>query len=50
MNPALIILVVLVLIFLIFLLAFAYRSIGRLFCKIWENAASKIKDEDINKK
>lgn len=50
MKPALIILIAIGLIFLIFLLAFAYRPIGKIFYKIWKDAANEIKDEDINKK
>lgn len=46
MNPIFWILVILATILLWFLLAFAYKPIGKLFCRIWNDAINEINNTD----
>ncbi len=49
MNPVLIALVLLAAVLLWFLLSFAFKPIGRLFGRLWEDAVDEIKENDKEK-
>lgn len=46
MNPVFIVLVIAAAIAVWFLLSFAFRPIGRLFYRIWKDAADEINNND----
>lgn len=48
MNFIFWLLIILSLIFLWFILAFAFKPIGKMFFKLWENVDDEINDEKIN--
>ncbi len=49
MNPILIVLIILAAVLLWFLLSFAFKPIGRLFVRLWEDAVDEIKENNTEK-
>lgn len=46
MNPVFVFLVILAAVAVWFLLSFAFRPIGRFFCRIWKDAVDEINKND----